>query len=109
MRTEVLLAGNVMRPVAGDPGKTEFTTIAHINPGGAADTPLGSQLANKICTYGPVDFIRKIESICGACAADGRASVRACGRAGGRPGGWACACVCERISLRACDSKVHLR
>ena len=65
VRTEVLLAGNVMRPVAGDPAKTEFTTIAHINPGGAADTPLGAQLANKICTYGPVDFIRKLESICG--------------------------------------------
>ena len=64
VRTEVLLAGNVMRPVAGDPNLTEFTTIAHINPGGAADTPLGAQLANKICTYGPVSFIRKLESIC---------------------------------------------
>jgi hypothetical protein len=40
----------------GDPSKTEFTTIAHINPGGAADTPLGAQLANKICTHGPVRF-----------------------------------------------------
>jgi len=65
VRTEVLLAGNVMRPVTGDPSKTEFTTIAHINPGGAADTPLGAQLANQICTYGPVDFIRKLETICG--------------------------------------------
>ena len=41
---QVLLAGNVMRPVPGDPTKTQFTTIAHVNPGGAADTPLGAQV-----------------------------------------------------------------
>eukprot|EP00287_Rhodomonas_sp_CCMP768_P006052 CAMPEP_0196718366 /NCGR_PEP_ID=MMETSP1091-20130531/1565_1 /TAXON_ID=302021 /ORGANISM="Rhodomonas sp., Strain CCMP768" /LENGTH=444 /DNA_ID=CAMNT_0042058993 /DNA_START=565 /DNA_END=1899 /DNA_ORIENTATION=- len=65
VRTEVLLSGNVMRPVPGDPTKTQFTTIAHINPGGAADTPLGAQLANKICVHGPVSFIRKLETACG--------------------------------------------
>mmetsp|Transcript_59882 Transcript_59882/g.141044 ORF Transcript_59882/g.141044 Transcript_59882/m.141044 type:complete len:468 (+) Transcript_59882:199-1602(+) len=62
VRTEVLLSGNVMRPLPGDPAKTQFTTIAHINPGGAADTPLGAQLANRICVHGPVSFIRKLET-----------------------------------------------
>uniref|UniRef100_A0A7S0EY86 START domain-containing protein n=1 Tax=Hanusia phi TaxID=3032 RepID=A0A7S0EY86_9CRYP len=65
VRTEVLLAGNVMRPCPDDPNKTEFTTIAHINPGGAADTPLGAQITNRICIHGPVSFIRKIETVCG--------------------------------------------
>lgn len=41
VRTEVLLAGNVMRENPSDPSKTDFVTIAHINPGGAAgDGPL---------------------------------------------------------------------
>eukprot|EP00286_Rhodomonas_abbreviata_P014913 CAMPEP_0181339794 /NCGR_PEP_ID=MMETSP1101-20121128/29478_1 /TAXON_ID=46948 /ORGANISM="Rhodomonas abbreviata, Strain Caron Lab Isolate" /LENGTH=430 /DNA_ID=CAMNT_0023450851 /DNA_START=207 /DNA_END=1496 /DNA_ORIENTATION=- len=52
VRTEVLLSGNVMRPDPSDPNKTQFTTVAHINPGGAADTPLGAQLANRICVHG---------------------------------------------------------
>jgi len=62
VRTEVLLSGNVMRPDPSDPNKTQFTTVAHINPGGAADTPLGAQLANRICVHGPVSFIRKLEN-----------------------------------------------
>eukprot|EP00282_Hemiselmis_andersenii_P020278 CAMPEP_0172039722 /NCGR_PEP_ID=MMETSP1041-20130122/24065_1 /TAXON_ID=464988 /ORGANISM="Hemiselmis andersenii, Strain CCMP439" /LENGTH=492 /DNA_ID=CAMNT_0012697469 /DNA_START=170 /DNA_END=1651 /DNA_ORIENTATION=- len=65
VRTEVLLAGNVMRPDPTDPTKTEFTTIAHVNPGGAADTPLGSRLVNHICTHGPVNFINKLEIAAG--------------------------------------------
>eukprot|EP00287_Rhodomonas_sp_CCMP768_P003220 CAMPEP_0196721156 /NCGR_PEP_ID=MMETSP1091-20130531/3811_1 /TAXON_ID=302021 /ORGANISM="Rhodomonas sp., Strain CCMP768" /LENGTH=64 /DNA_ID=CAMNT_0042062573 /DNA_START=33 /DNA_END=227 /DNA_ORIENTATION=- len=50
-----------MRPVQGDPSRTHFTTVGHINPGGAADTPLGAQLANKICIHGPVSFVRRLE------------------------------------------------
>mmetsp|Transcript_14175 Transcript_14175/g.28018 ORF Transcript_14175/g.28018 Transcript_14175/m.28018 type:complete len:496 (+) Transcript_14175:213-1700(+) len=65
VRTEVLLAGNVIRPDPNDPSKTEFTTIAHVNPGGAADTPLGSRLVNHICTHGPVNFILKLENAAG--------------------------------------------
>jgi len=66
VRTDVLLAGNVMRPCADDPTKTEFTTIAHINPGGAAETHLGAQITNRICTHGPVSFIRKLEQVTNA-------------------------------------------
>jgi len=61
VRTEVLLAGNVMRPNDQDPSKTDFVTIAHINPGGAADTPLGAKIVNHLCTHGPVNFIMKLE------------------------------------------------
>jgi hypothetical protein len=32
-REQVLLSGNVMRPCPSDPSKTEFTTVAHVNPG----------------------------------------------------------------------------
>mmetsp|Transcript_39358 Transcript_39358/g.93118 ORF Transcript_39358/g.93118 Transcript_39358/m.93118 type:complete len:359 (+) Transcript_39358:433-1509(+) len=62
VRTNVLLSGSVMRPLKGNPNYTEFITLGHINPGGAADTPLGAQLANKICIYGPVAFIRRLEA-----------------------------------------------
>jgi hypothetical protein len=50
-----------MRPNDQDPSKTDFVTIAHINPGGAADTPLGAKIVNHLCTHGPVNFIMKLE------------------------------------------------
>ena len=34
--------------------------------GEAAETSLGAQITNRICTHGPVSFIRKLEQVANA-------------------------------------------
>jgi hypothetical protein len=41
---------------------TKFTQIAHINPGGGADTTAIAWVINKLCAVGPPTFIRKLET-----------------------------------------------
>jgi len=60
-RGEVLLAGNVMEPVAGDPSSTKLTLITHINPGGIVDNAVGAVIMNKLTATSPVEFIKKLE------------------------------------------------
>jgi len=48
----VLLAGNVMAPVAGNPNLTHLTLITHINPGGVVDNAVGAALSNKVRCLG---------------------------------------------------------
>ncbi|CAM9464519.1 unnamed protein product [Choristocarpus tenellus] len=62
VRSEVLLAGNFMRPVPGDPTKTEFLMVTHVNPGGAAETRAGALLVNSLCASSPVNFICRLEA-----------------------------------------------
>lgn len=50
-----------MRPVPGDPSRTEFLMITHVNPGGAAETRAGAMLVNSLCASSPVNFIRRLE------------------------------------------------
>jgi hypothetical protein len=46
----------------GPNGKQCFLTqIAHVNPGGVADTPAVAWVINKLCATGPPNFIRKLE------------------------------------------------
>eukprot|EP00903_Cladosiphon_okamuranus_P019594 g18021.t1 len=61
VRSEILLAGNFMRPVPGDPSRTEFLMVTHVNPGGAAETRAGAMLVNSLCASSPVTFIRRLE------------------------------------------------
>ena len=60
-RAEVLLAGNVIRPIKGEPEKTFLTLITHINPGGVVDNAIGAAITNKLTATSPVAFIRKLE------------------------------------------------
>ncbi|CAM9323176.1 unnamed protein product [Discosporangium mesarthrocarpum] len=62
VRSEVLLAGNFMRPVPGDPSKTEFLMVTHVNPGGAAESRAGAMLVNSLCASSPVSFICRLEA-----------------------------------------------
>lgn len=62
VRSEILLAGNFMRPIPGDPSRTEFLMVTHVNPGGAAETRAGAMLVNSLCASSPVNFIRRLES-----------------------------------------------
>jgi hypothetical protein len=59
----VLLAGNVIEPVAGDASRTKLTLITHINPGGIVDNALGAALSNKVARR------RSVASggLCGGC------------------------------------------
>lgn len=57
VRAEVLMGASIIQPVADDPDKCVFTTIAHINPGGLVP-PF---LVNKLCARGPVEFHSLVE------------------------------------------------
>lgn len=61
VRSQVLLAGNVMRAHPTDPNKTLLTTLTHINPGGCVDTKAGAAMINMITATSPVLFHRKVE------------------------------------------------
>ena len=59
VRATVLLAGNVIEPRGS--GRCYMTQVAHINPGGVADTPAVAWVINKLCATGPPAFFRKLE------------------------------------------------
>lgn len=61
VRSEILVAGNFMRAVPGDPSRTEFLMVTHVNLGGAAETRAGAMLVNSLCVRSPVDFIRRLD------------------------------------------------
>lgn len=50
-----------MRAVPGDPSRTEFLMVTHVNLGGAAETRAGAMLVNSLCVRSPVDFIRRLD------------------------------------------------
>eukprot|EP01035_Chromulina_nebulosa_P022398 gene22398-29002_t len=59
VRATILLAGNIIEPY-GD-NKSLLTLIAHVNPGGGADTSAGAWIINKLCALGPPKFIKAVE------------------------------------------------
>eukprot|EP01041_Mallomonas_annulata_P003116 gene3116-6123_t len=59
VRATILLAANVIKPYGN--GQTHITQIAHVNPGGGADTPAMAWIINKLCAVGPPNFVRKLE------------------------------------------------
>lgn len=56
-RMEMPLSANLMRPLASDPSKTEFTLITHIDPGGFAATQFGAMVTNRLSTESPRTFL----------------------------------------------------
>ena len=72
VRATVLLAGNVLEPHGPDGQHCKVTQIAHVNPGGGADTAAMAWVINKLCSVGPPTFIRNLER-----AAQKTASARA--------------------------------
>lgn len=60
VRATVLLAGNIIEPLGDD--KTRLTVIAHINPGGGADTKAAAYFINQLCAVGPPNFLKKVEA-----------------------------------------------
>lgn len=61
VRATVLLAGNVIEPYGKTGQQSYLTQVAHVNPGGGADTPAVAWIINKLCAVGPPTFIRKLE------------------------------------------------
>ena len=64
VRATLLLVGNIIEPVMGigNEQHTRLTQVAHINPGGAADTSAAAFVINKLCAVGPPSFIKKLEA-----------------------------------------------
>ena len=64
VRATLLLVGNIIEPVnsLGREQYTRLTQVAHINPGGAADTSAAAFVINKLCAVGPPSFIKKLEA-----------------------------------------------
>lgn len=62
VRATILLAGNVLEPYGPDGTQCKITQIAHVNPGGGADTAAMAWVINKLCAVGPPTFIRKLEA-----------------------------------------------
>ena len=60
-RGEILLAGNIMEPIKGEPDKCMFTMITHVNPGGVVDNPVGAKILNALAASAPVEFVSKLE------------------------------------------------
>lgn len=61
VRATILLAGSMLQPHGVNGQQTLFTQIAHVNPGGGADTPAVAWMINKLCAVGPPAFMRKLE------------------------------------------------
>lgn len=58
LRMEIVLGGNVMRAVPGMKDKTAFTMLTHVNPGGVAETRLGTMIMNSAAANGPTKFVQ---------------------------------------------------
>ncbi|KAJ1460898.1 hypothetical protein M885DRAFT_508355 [Pelagophyceae sp. CCMP2097] len=60
VRSEVILGAQLLRPLQD--GRTEITLLSALDLGGAARTPCGAALQNKLAEQGPVQFIRSLEA-----------------------------------------------
>jgi hypothetical protein len=61
VRATILLAGSMIQPYGSNGKQTKFTQIAHINPGGGADTSAVAWMINKLCAVSPPKFVKKLE------------------------------------------------
>ncbi len=74
-RATVLLAGNIIEPHPMHPNDwTSLTQIAHVNPGGLADSKIAASIINSLCAKGPPAFFAGLE----------RAAQKTLGRGGGK-------------------------
>lgn len=60
-RATVLLAGNVIEPHPSNPEWSCVTQIAHVNPGGLADSKVIAKMINALCAKGPPAFFSGLE------------------------------------------------
>jgi hypothetical protein len=60
-RATVLLAGNVIEPHPTNPQWSRVTQIAHVNPGGVADSKIVAMTINALCAKGPPAFFAGLE------------------------------------------------
>ena len=60
-RATVLLAGNIIEPHPQHAGWSMVTQVAHVNPGGLADSKLVAKMINALCAKGPPAFFAGLE------------------------------------------------
>ncbi|CAM9637328.1 unnamed protein product [Heterosigma akashiwo] len=62
IRSELLIAGHVMRPNRKDPeNKTDFYVMTHVNLGGICETPPVAALINRLCASSPISLMKNLE------------------------------------------------
>eukprot|EP00284_Hemiselmis_tepida_P012954 CAMPEP_0174934724 /NCGR_PEP_ID=MMETSP1355-20121228/50728_1 /TAXON_ID=464990 /ORGANISM="Hemiselmis tepida, Strain CCMP443" /LENGTH=219 /DNA_ID=CAMNT_0016181357 /DNA_START=45 /DNA_END=704 /DNA_ORIENTATION=- len=61
-RMEVLIGGTIARPIDGG-ARSEYTILCLTNPGGSADTPIGSAIMNKVAATGPLSHVAQIRKM----------------------------------------------
>ncbi|GMH99156.1 hypothetical protein TrLO_g6896 [Triparma laevis f. longispina] len=68
VRSAIELSASFMRPVPGDPSKTEFIQITQIGElGGVADSSVAKKLSEKLVLNAPVDFLSRFnQAVCKA-------------------------------------------
>ena len=58
VRASIILAGNIIQPIPGQPKQCKLTMLTQVDPGGI--TP--PWIINHICLLGPIGFLKNVES-----------------------------------------------
>lgn len=59
VRASIILAANIIQPVAGNPNQCHLTMLTQMDPGGFAPP----SIINHICTLGPIGFLKNVEVV----------------------------------------------
>ena len=73
-RMGMSVGASVMRPLPG--GKTEFTMLTHVNPGGMANTKFGAVVTNRLSTESPKAFLQSIGKVLDSDSAKAKEHVK---------------------------------
>jgi hypothetical protein len=74
-RMGMSVGASVMRPLPG--GRTEFTMLTHVNPGGMANTKFGAVVTNRLSTESPRAFLQSIGKVLDSDSAKAKAKAKA--------------------------------
>ena len=58
VRASIILAGNIIQPISGQPKKCKLTMLTQVDPGGV----IPPWVINHICTLGPIGFLQNVET-----------------------------------------------
>ena len=59
VRASIILAANIIQPIAGNPNQCHLTMLTQMDPGGFAPP----SIINHICTLGPIGFLKNVEVV----------------------------------------------
>lgn len=59
VRASIILAGNIIQPIAGQPKKCKLTMLTQLDPGGI----IPPWVINHFCTLGPIGYLKNVETV----------------------------------------------